>query len=690
MNEMIIDNKYFDTIYKNFRKRNISSRKSLDNENIFITEEIDTFRSNIYSDLIKNYSEINIKPNITYTQLNYFMKFQKEKSFKVINCDKNVGNAILSNELYKNSALDFLEKDINFSRLAEDPLNATINSIIIDITNLRDNGHISDKLKRCLLSNISDSKLGSFRLLAKLHKPKFSWRPIVNCKNHPNSKLCLILDLLLKPIVMKTETYIKDSQNLIQKIKDVIFEKKPYLYSLDIVSLYTSIRKDHATQIITEFINEIGLNSFHLDIVAVNQLLKILFSTNVFKFEESFYRQEEGFPMGCICGPSAATIFVYILERRWCRIEKPLVYFRFIDDTFMALENQLNLREFQEYFIYLEFTESTGDVINFLDLNISYDCVTNKLKFSVYIKPTNSFNYLRKSSDHPVHVFKGIPNNLFIRNKKICTDYSDYIAISRLHINRLIKLGHNRTSLIKLCKSIGNLDRNSLLPYKENKNTFFSSELKNILFFDTFNFNLNIRKIVYSRFKEAFNNYNYKLNYIYKNKCNINNAFVHNKKINIFTKHRTKKCLENNCKVCKYIYANYYFKLDKYSNVKFKLMNNATCNSRNIIYIIICSRCSLFYVGESSKSLKERTSQHINHILNFIPYKKYENKEVARHFRSNKHKITDFKICVFKTDIENDEIRKNMEQDLINRLNTNKIRCINKITSKKSKKFVFK
>ena len=99
-------------------------------------------------------------------------------------------------------------------------------------------------------------------------------------------------------------------------------------------------------------------------------------------------------------------------------------------------------------------------------------------------------------------------------------------------------------------------------------------------------------------------------------------------------------------------------------------MNNATCISRNIIYIIICNRCSLFYVGESSKSLKERTSQHINHIINFIPYKKYENKEVARHFRSKKHKITDFKICVFKTEIENDEIRKNIEQDLINRLNT--------------------
>ena len=124
--------------------------------------------------------------------------------------------------------------------------------------------------------------------------------------------------------------------------------------------------------------------------------------------------------------------------------------------------------------------------------------------------------------------------------------------------------------------------------------------------------------------------------------------------VNVLAK---KKCVEKNCKACK-IYANYYFKLDKYSNVKFKLMNNATCIFRNIIYIIICNGCFFYYVGESSKSLKERTSQHINHITNFIPYKKYENKEVARHF----------KICVFKTDIENDEIGWNIEQleDLIN------------------------
>ncbi len=44
------------------------------------------------------------------------MKFQKEKTFKVINCDKNVGNAIISNELYRSSAMDFLEKFFKISR----------------------------------------------------------------------------------------------------------------------------------------------------------------------------------------------------------------------------------------------------------------------------------------------------------------------------------------------------------------------------------------------------------------------------------------------------------------------------------------------------------------------------------------------------------------------------------------------
>jgi hypothetical protein len=36
LNENILDDKFFDTIYKNFWKRNISQRKSFENEKVFL------------------------------------------------------------------------------------------------------------------------------------------------------------------------------------------------------------------------------------------------------------------------------------------------------------------------------------------------------------------------------------------------------------------------------------------------------------------------------------------------------------------------------------------------------------------------------------------------------------------------------------------------------------------------------
>ena len=75
--------------------------------------------------------------------------------------------------------------------------------------------------------------------------------------------------------------------------------------------------------------------------------------------------------------------------------------------------------------------------------------------------------------------------------------------------------------------------------------------------------------------------------------------------------------------------------------------------------------------------------------MNFKPYLKYEDKEVAKHFRRTSHKLSDFKVCVFKTGLENIKIRKYQELDLINRFNINKIRCMNTFKAKKNNKFVF-
>ena len=124
--------------------------------------------------------------------------------------------------------------------------------------------------------------------------------------------------------------------------------------------------------------------------------------------------------MGCICGPSIANIFVYILEKKWLCIHKPLVYKRFIDDIFLVSTTKINENDFRQYFLNLNLTITNSKRVNFLDVVITFDTITKKLNTSMYIKPTNTFSYLLTSSNHPSYIFENIPKSLFIRIRRIC------------------------------------------------------------------------------------------------------------------------------------------------------------------------------------------------------------------------------------------------------------------------------
>jgi len=100
----------------------------------------------------------------------------------------------------------------------------------------------------------------------------------------------------------------------------------------------------------------------------------------------------------------------------------------------MVLKSKLDFSKFEKNFKYLKLTMNSGKIVNFLDLDVSFNNVTKKLDFLVYTKPTNNFSYLRLKSDHPKHIFYNIPKALFIRNRRICSDYYNYINICKTQI----------------------------------------------------------------------------------------------------------------------------------------------------------------------------------------------------------------------------------------------------------------
>ena len=75
--------------------------------------------------------------------------------------------------------------------------------------------------------------------------------------------------------------------------------------------------------------------------------------------------------------------------------------------------------------------------------------------------------------------------------------------------------------------------------------------------------------------------------------------------------------------------------------------------------------CNLFYIGETNNSLKTRIKQHLNQINKFVPYYKYHDKVVAKHFNLKGQNIKNFKCCIFRKNIPDGLIRKAKEQDLI-------------------------
>ena len=220
------------------------------------------------------------------------------------------------------------------------------------------------------------------------------------------------------------------------------------------------------------------INSTDIDIVGFREILKIIFEFNYFKFKNNIFRQIKGIAMGSKCGPSIANIYIFCLEKSFLDIYKPIFYKRFIDDIFLITSIDFNIDFLKDTFINLKLNVLSGFEVVFIDLNIRICKITNVLKFSHYIKPTNTFSYLISSSNHPKFIFKNIVKSLFIRIRRICSDFSDYLYLSMLITFQLQKRGYSNNEICFNSRLISKVERNHLIPYKTK-----NSDYLDIVFF---------------------------------------------------------------------------------------------------------------------------------------------------------------------------------------------------------------
>jgi hypothetical protein len=644
------------------------------NKNLFkMNSEIMIFRYKLINKISQQ--RLQVTHNLSNKQLSQLKNFKRLHKFEVVELDKNIGVAFMSKTNYIKFANEILTDSNTYKKLDNNPFDVVLNKINVSLTQLKSKKDISKQLYNNLRPK--NTKIGTFRLLPKLHKDKFACRPIVNCKNHPTSTLTLFLDIILREYVQNIPSYIKDSQDLMNKCANVQLPNNCHIYSCDFESLYTNIDSKKCLLLILEFLNKNNHKSNHYNLNAIKIILELILYNNIFKFNDEFYVQIRGISMGIICGPTLANLYLSILEEHFLTIEKPIIFYRYIDDIFMISLNIYEDSFFNKYFGDLKLNIIRDKMVNFLDLYIKYDDITNSLEFSLFVKPTHTNSYLSTNTNHPKHIIKNIPKAQFLRVKRICTSYIDYIHFSRQLIFQFYAKGYNFRKISHLANVVGGLNRKSLLKYKEKSNNNLGENCAFVI--NKYDESVkDINSLVYSTWNEMNNEItDFKFQLISTIYQNIKNILVFKGKPNLFNFKTNYKCKNNKCKVCDKLITSKYFLIKNCFTLP--IIDNCSCDAENIIYLIACKKCHMFYIGESGRTVKTRFYEHLNNISN---YKKFSVKktEISMHFGQSDHDLDrDIGFAVLKKDVQDSFQRKSLEADIINIFKALNIRILNEL-----------
>lgn len=349
----------------------------------------------------------------------------------------------------------------------------------------------------------------------------------------------------------------------------------------------------------------------------------------------------------------------------------PLEYFRYVDDvwglwthgieslkTFHELGNNLHPR------IKLELRYS-AEKLEFLDVMTKIQ--NGILITDLYTKPTDKHLYLHKNSSHPESTKKSIPYGLALRAKRICTNESTYKQHRENIKTQLQKRGYEDRHIETELNKVDSKERSDLLQYNEDKEN--TERIPLVL---TFSRALpNVGQIVRKhlpelhtsdRMKEIFPNPPIAA---FRRDNNLQDILVHKKHNKLFFQQPNScaPCRSKKCAICPYV-----IEADTFIGVNgasYKVRNQITCKSTNVVYAVYCKRCERYiYVGETGDTLYQR------HLLNLSRIRTKYNDPLAAHFYTNDHTVNDFSIMGLEKLYGNDQYRKTIENLWKNKLRT--------------------
>lgn len=519
----------------------------------------------------------NVLTNFVYkpTTLNFLQTlfhktkrfFKSNKDLIVTKSDKGNVTVIMNKKLYIEKCEDLLNDETCYIKLNRDPTSTLQQKANNLVSSLLKQKVISKEISKTL--TIYDQAAPKFYGLPKIHKPVLSVRPIISSIKAPNSKLTkLITDVLTNAYNKNNKYYIKDSFEFSELVNDMSLPSHYIVISLDVVSLFSKI----PYYLIEKSIKKHWLNiSEHTNISQkiFLEILQFIFDSTYFRFQNIFFKQILGTPMGATISPIIAQYVMDDLLNECIptlSFEMPFLK-KYVDDLICAIPND-KITElisiFNNYDPNIQFTIETehDQSVPFLDTLVRRND-QNKIQLDWYSKPSSSGRYINFNSYHT----------------------------TKMKINVILGLRRR-------------IERISHPEFKENNIKKLYNIMKDNSYPDAF-----LKKYLYNT--SLITN-------ISKNNQHNNNLINTNdpqtqKKIHYFALPYIKSVSQKIVKILEFIpdIKIAHKHINKVGNLYSKVKDkDETLKQSSVVYKIPCENCDQVYIGQTSTVLKDRITRH--------------------------------------------------------------------------------
>ncbi|XP_055589485.1 uncharacterized protein LOC129741732 [Uranotaenia lowii] len=258
------------------------------------------------------------------------------------------------------------------------------------------------KLERKFL--VPNPKVASLYCLPKIHKNPVAMRPISSNICTPTEKMAAWLVEEMRKYPVKHGKSVKNSVELVEKLKNFKVRRGEILVSFDVSALFPSVPIPDALRSLRRHLDRRRAPPNNIE--AYVTVAEVCMNQNFFLFRGKFYKQTFGLSMGSKLSPLLAELFMSDFEHDLEKSEKlfPRVWWRYVDDIFATVKERylsqtLELLNCQHSSIKFTVEKEIDGKLPFLDLLISRKD-DSTVKFGIYRKPTSTDRYITADSNH--------------------------------------------------------------------------------------------------------------------------------------------------------------------------------------------------------------------------------------------------------------------------------------------------